>query len=410
MQIRFSDQKQGRIGIVGHAGAGHANSHCGFVQDDSGGLTAVTTILQRATGLDLTIAAVDVDPGQQGSFTVRTASGGQASSRPRRGITPFEAELAQRIVGQPAVCTQALAMQAFGRILGQGAMEAPVALQTAIANAAIDSFVKNHPDRFLAGSEEVAGNEGRFLATVLDIDGVPVSVMGLLNATSGGLGPNEDIEGNVNLAGKAQVMHALALDRIPTIVVEGKVCADPISAALDVPTFITRAYPGDDNPPVARALEQAALELGHPARYHDELLARSPGAMRALTRSMGEELGALARQFAQAATSREKVRLAAEINRFASEDLGGVTFMSDDVHEVMGGVGMIPGLCGCISLFVSRQELARTVYPALTVEDAGRYADVILKAVGIIDGGYAQALEAVEACAARARNHGLQVC
>ena len=38
------------VGISGHAGCGHAHSHCGFVQDDSGGLAAVLAILQRMTG------------------------------------------------------------------------------------------------------------------------------------------------------------------------------------------------------------------------------------------------------------------------------------------------------------------------------------------------------------------------
>ena len=38
------------IGISGHAGCGHAHSHCGFVQDDSGGLAAV--LAHHRTGLD----------------------------------------------------------------------------------------------------------------------------------------------------------------------------------------------------------------------------------------------------------------------------------------------------------------------------------------------------------------------
>ena len=407
MKLSFSDSKQGVVAIVGHAGAGHSNSHCGFIQDDSGGLTAVMTILRRLTGLDLTITAVDVVQGMSGSFTVHTASGGVASSSPRRGITAFEADLAQRVVGEQAVCSQALSMKAYGRTLGQGAMEVPVALQTAIANAAMDSFVKNYPDRFFTGDEGVEGNEGRWIATMIDVDGVPVALMGLLNATSGGIGPNEDVEGNVNLAGKAEVMAQLAMDRIPTIMVEGKVCASPVSEVIEVPTFVTRAYEGDDNVTVSECLEAAANKLGYPIVFPRQLLARKKNAMRDLTRVMGEHVMDLAKRFAEATTSREKVLLAAEINRYVSEDFGGVSFMSDDLHEVMGGVGGVPGLTGCLSLFVSNAERAKTVYPILCQADADRYADVILAGVGEVYKRMDDAMNEVAAQSERATKHGL---
>ena len=82
------------IGISGHAGCGHAHSHCGFVQDDSGGLAAVLALLQRTTGLDLTITRVTVHTGRKGRFEVETASGGKGSAAARRGITTAEARLA----------------------------------------------------------------------------------------------------------------------------------------------------------------------------------------------------------------------------------------------------------------------------------------------------------------------------
>lgn len=123
------------IGISGHAGCGHAHSHCGFVQDDSGGLAAVLALLQRTTGLDLTITRVTVHTGRKGRFEVETASGGKGSAAARRGITTAEARLAQFVVGRQAICTQALASTAFGRIYGQGAMEVPVALQTAASDS-----------------------------------------------------------------------------------------------------------------------------------------------------------------------------------------------------------------------------------------------------------------------------------
>lgn len=408
MKVQFSQASQGIIGIVGHAGCGHSNSHLGFIQDDSGGLTAVLTILSRLTGIDLTITEVECRVGQKGSFTVRTASGGEATSSPRRGVTVFEAELAQRVVGEVAICSQALAMKAFGRILGQGAMEVPVSLQTAIANAAIDSFAKAYPQQFLFGTEEIEGNEGRWLATIIDVNDVPVAIMGLANATSGGLGPNEDVEGNVNLAGKSAVMTQLELDRIPTILIEGKVCAKPVSETIEVPTFVTRAYPGDDNETVSECLVTAANKLGFPIVYPRQLLARQKGGMRKLTQEMGEHVMALAQRFSLAQTAREKVLLAAEINRYVSEDFGGVSFMSDDIHEVMGGVGAIPGTTGCLSLFISNEELKSVVYPTLTLADANRYADLVLTAVDEVHQRLPEAKKEIDVARERATKHGLK--
>ena len=382
--VSLSQASKGIIGIVGHAGCGHANSHCGFVQDDSGGLAAVLRILQRATGLDLTIDKVTPTVGKAGGFTVRLVSGGCASATAGRGVTPSEADLSFRVEGLSAVTTQADAVHAFGRILGQGALEVPVALQTAIANAAIDSFAKNFP-QLISGEEQIPGNIGRLLAGVITVDGVDVSIMAVVNATEGGIGPNEDIEGNVNLAGKTDLMRRFDLDFLPTVLVEGKVCAEPISSAIDVPTFVTRAYCGDDNVTVSECLVAAAQKLGYPILFPRELLKRSPDAMRCLTQKMGEGLKELAAALSQAKTATEKVKLAYQINRFASEDLGGITFMSDAIHAVMGGVGAIPGTTGCLSLFVPNKALETDVYPTLTLEDVDRFADTILTAVGFLN-------------------------
>lgn len=386
-----------RLGIVGHVGCGHANSHCGFVQDDSGGLAAVLTLLGRALPeVDVHIAEVIAHVGQQGGFTVKTASGASAFASARRGVTPFEAQLAQRVVGLPAVCTQALAMRAFGRVLGQGAMEVPVALQTAIANAALQAYAQARPEHFLLSQEAIGDNVGLILGGVLAIDGIAVATMGVVNATAGGIGPNEDIEGNVNLAGKTELMRTLGLEAVPTVLVEGKVCASPISEQIDRPTFVTRAYPGHDNSTVSECLMQAARDLDLPMLYPREMLARSKSAMSALTREMGEKIASLGQLLSLAETAERKVQLAARINQVASEDLGGITFMSNDVHTVMGGVGAIPGTTGCLSLFIPRTQLMQDVCPALTDEDASTYADLIARTIAILDAHLDQAQAELE--------------
>ena len=392
--ISLSAAPFGVIGVVGHAGCGHANSHLGFIQDDSGGLSAVLGLLREATGLSLEIAECNVHTGLEDAyFQVKTVSGGEGIGTARRGITASEARLASHCVGKQAVCSQAIAVDCFGRILGQGAMEVPVALQTAIANAALDSFVKAFSDQFIIKEEDLEGNCGKILGTVLDIHGVPVSVMALSNATVGGIGPNEDIEGNVNLYGKKDLSEKLHLDRIPSFVIEGKVCAEPLSSVIKEPTFLIRAFPGDENTVDAKALFKSAQSLDLPVEYRPELLGRSDTAMEDLTRQQGRKIIEFGKRLSKASTAQEKVRIAAELNEFCSQELGGITFMSNDVHKVMGGVGCIPGTSAVMSLFISREQLQKQVLPTLESEDVKNYDRIICAAVGYLNENLGQANE-----------------
>ncbi len=395
--IKLSDLKKGVVGIVGHAGCGHANSHLGFIQDDSGGLSSVVRLLQLATGIDLKIVEVNASTGLENAFfEVKTQAGGVGVASARRGITPEEERLAQYIVGRQAVNSQALAVMALGRILGQGANEAAVALQTAIANASVDSFKKSFPENFILGDEQLEGNCGKILGTVVEIDGVPASVLAVVNATEGGLGPNEDIEGNVNLFGKRQMMADLGLDKLPTIIIEGKVYAQPISGEIREPTFVIRANENDDNPAVAGAIEEAARELSYQAKYYPKLLARSENAMRDLTRQMGERVISLGEKLAKARTAREKVLLAADLNLFCSQEDGGLTFMSEDVHLVMGGVGQFPGASAVMSLFVPYDSLRRTVLPSLSLSDVERFVTLVCAAAGKLNARLEEANKIIE--------------
>ncbi|HOV39473.1 MAG TPA: hypothetical protein PLG79_12165, partial [Spirochaetales bacterium] len=188
MKISVSSSSQGVVGICGHAGVGHVHSHSGFVQDDSGGFAATAYLLKAALPVDTRVKSAEADL-TTGFITVTTEDGGVGKASARRGITPFEAELLSRARGREASRTQALAFAVFGRIYGQGILETPVALQAASSLAVIDTFEKKFPGKVKTASEDVPGNIGRVLGSVLDIDGVPVSVLAVVNATEGGLGP-----------------------------------------------------------------------------------------------------------------------------------------------------------------------------------------------------------------------------
>lgn len=136
----------------------------------------------------------------------------------------------------------------------------------------------------------------------------------------------------------------------------------------------------------AECLLKGAENLGYPTIYRPELLRRSESAMESLTKEQGEYIQELGKKFSAATTSFEKVKIAAELNRFASEDLGGTTFMSNSIHKVMGGVGCIPGTSCVLSLFIPNSQLEQEVLPTLSLDDVDRYVNLIIKGIEVLNG------------------------
>lgn len=373
MRIRLSAEKKGVMGITGHVGCGHCHSHNQYIQDDSVGLAVVLALFQEATGLSLTIKEVRAVTGGKGSITVETVSGGIGVCSPRRGVTVQEARLAKTLEGQSAVRTQALTLDAFGRFYGQGVHETPVALQTAIANAALDSFVRNFPQQFVWAEEDLKGQCGLMAGTVLDFAGIPVAVLGTVNATQGGLGPVEDMEGNCVVGSKQKLMVALGIDRKPCLVVEGKVYASIYSDSITEPAFLVRADPEADNPVVGAALAKAVEGLGFAVSYRTDVMKRVPKSMENATIALGDAIIAGGERLKKARYSQEKVAALAELARLVSEDGAGVSFMSDRLHEYIGGTGIMPGTGAVISYVMPKAYRDEYVFPFLTEDDLARY-------------------------------------
>jgi len=376
MEITISKDRTGRIGLVGHVGVGHVHSHSGFVQDDSGGLAVVASLLQRALPADTTVQEVKCDL-EQNYIKITTRGGGTGTASPRRGLSPAEADLMQAAVGQDALYSQSLAVRTFGRMYGQGIWETPVAFQAALALAVIDTFVRNYPHHCLVVDEDVPGNQGRILGAVLDIAGLPVSLLAVVNATAGGIGPNEDLEGNVMAGAKGELMKRLALDRIPTIVVEGKAYVPSVSPALTEPTFWIRAQEQVDNTNLARHLLAAATRQNIPARLSLDVLPQEKEALRRATCKLGQRIADLGQRLARAERAADKVAIVAQLAALISQDAGGVTFMSDDRHEVVRGVGLEPGTGAVLSLLVPPAYIQWWKIPLLTARDVDNYLRII---------------------------------
>jgi hypothetical protein len=209
--------------VLGHVGVGHAHSHSGIVQDDSVGFTCAVSLLRHALPVDLRISSVKADPGT-GEITVTTHAGGTGTARPRRGITPQEGELIKRGIGYDASFCQSLACHALGRIYGQGAAESAACLEAAAAFAVVDSFRRTWQDAVFVVETPHEENRDVVLGSTLELMGEAVNVVAVVNFTEGGLGPNENAEGNTLFA-REEVSRPFGSTPIPTTVVESKAFA-----------------------------------------------------------------------------------------------------------------------------------------------------------------------------------------
>lgn len=380
MRVQLTD-KAPQFAVAGHAGCGHCNSHKGYLQEDSVGLAAVLALFQEATGVSLVIRDVRVQCGLENFIEVETASGGIGRAFARRGISFHEVGRARALIGKEALRTQTIVAEVFGRFYGQGVNETPTALQAAVANAAIDSFARNFPTQFVQAVESTAGSCGRMAGAVLDLGGVPTAVLATVNASEGGVGPNEDLEGNSAAGSKRLVMEKLRMTKLPTLVVEGKVYWPALSDRLDETCFLVRAAAANDNVAVARAAHAAAQALGYAARLDTESLARAQGALRSQTRSLGERIAALGVKLQSAEFAQEKIDALAMLAKLISEDGAGISFMSNGLHERIGGVGMNPGSSAVLSRVVPRSYYEKYVMPFATEQDVRDFVAVIKAAV-----------------------------
>ncbi|WP_421901404.1 hypothetical protein [Maridesulfovibrio sp.] len=380
MQITPNPEGKSILGISGHAGVGHVHSHCGFVQDDSAGFAAAIEIIKKAYPADTTIAEAKVDL-LSGEVTVTTKDGGIGKATARRSFTPHEATLVASAINLDATYSQSAAFQAFGRIYGQGVLESPVAFQAACCLAVMDTFDKKFPGSFIRGNEDMPNKIGGCIGTRLLIDEIPVSVMALVNANDGGLGPDEDLEGNIALGDKGRTMKDLGLDRLPTIILESKAYVPSICEGVDHDRMWVRINAEADNQYVYEALLSGIEAAKLPYLSADTAYPRHTGELKEAVQALGKRISEIGNSFTNAATSAEKVKLISELALIVSQDAGGVTFMSAHMHDQVGGGGIMPGTSAVLSMTVSEDYIKEWKIPAFTTEDAAKYMDVIFRAL-----------------------------
>lgn len=373
MSVSLSKKEKGIVAIGGHVGCGHSHSLNDQVQDDSPGLSVVLSLFKEATGISLKVKEITF---KDNDVTVTLENGGTGTGTSRRRMTQQEKVLAQKLIGQEVINTHTLVLDAFGRIYGQGVLETPVAVQTALANAALNSFTLNFPDSFITVTEDFENNCGNIVGTVLDIDGISVSVLGTVNATSGGIGPNEDLEGNSALYGKKSIIEKLGMDKLPTLIVEAMIYSG-FSKGLTENTYFVRGDEEDDNPFVVDAVVAAYKKLGLPHKFlPGGGMKRTKDALRNNTKKVGERVISLGEQLRAAETSQEKVTTIAELALVVSQDCGGISFMTNELHEEIGGAGMLRRTSAVINLVVTDKYAEENPIPYLTDKELAEYVNI----------------------------------
>jgi hypothetical protein len=269
-------------------------------------------------------------------------------------------------------------MKAFGRMYGQGAMETPVALQGAVALAVLDSFHKKAPWKVHVTAQKYRGSIDKMAAAVVDVDGIPVSLLLNINGSEGGIGPDEDNEGNTAIGEKSEIMDRVGFNDVPAIIVESKAYSPSLSDGLEKPTFVIRAQEGIDNLPLAKALAASAQKLELPHVLLTDSLPQVKGQLAGATAAFADKVAGLAERLKIAEASRDKVEIVAELARLISEDAGGVSFMSDGLHEVVRSAGIVPGKAAVLSLFVPKSYRDHWKIPVVSPEDIEQYRQIIL--------------------------------
>ncbi|MDK2783022.1 MAG: hypothetical protein PWP49_1309 [Thermococcaceae archaeon] len=197
------------ICIAGHVGVGHVFSHSGFVQDDSQGFAVVGHMIKDLFKVRTKIESVDVDLNAN-VITIKTKDGGVGQGCPRRGITPFEAEMLKHLEGEEGLFPHYATLKVFGRFYGHGVSEVPVATEYAISTAVMDTFAKNIPEFYVARREDEIASD---VIGGVKVKELSTAFLLTINGSKIGVGPVENLEGNVALPPKRGVMERLGVLR-----------------------------------------------------------------------------------------------------------------------------------------------------------------------------------------------------
>ncbi len=367
--------KPGRVVLVaGHIGVGHVYSHSGFFQDDSLGFSSAVALLRDFFDFDTTVRRAAVDSLR--TVCVETGDGGVGCASPRRGLTVFEAEMLRRLEGADASLPHLETLRIFGRVYGNGCLEVPVAVEYALSAAVLDTLARRVRGFVLRRNEETGDVIG---GVRVDLEGGALAVVISVNGSVYGIGPNENLEGNVPLGAKGEVMKELEALVAPTIILEGKAFVPGLSERVRWTSILLRYNRDYDNIAVAEVIRSVLEERKLDYVEVDSAFPRFDGSMERAKRSLVESLREEILKLERSRGAREKVAAAASLAKIVCEDIGGVIFMDDDLCELVGACGVVPGTGAVVSVVVGSDYIRRSGVPYATRDDAEVLADVALE-------------------------------
>ena len=384
-----------RIAVAGHAGIGHVDGFGGFIQDDSAGFITTASLVKDHIHVDTNIKEVNINL-TKNTIQIITMDGGSSTSSPRRGITPKEAELMKSVINRDALYCQYLTVNTLGRMYGQGVLETPVSFQGALANSVVDTFKRKEPEKFKVAQEDIKINCGLLGGMMGRINNINISYLMSVNQTKHGIGPVEDFEGNIALGAKRKLMIELEMLKCPTVILESKAYLPTISNQLKNDTFLIRAQEGIDNKIVAKALFDAAEELGYPVIFRNDLLPKKLGFMKQNTNNFAENIINYGKKLRKAELASEKVLLVSELAKLISQDAGSITCISNKIHDIVRGAGMIPGTAAVLSMLVTKEYYNHWKIPLFDKVDAEKTKNIVKLAINKLKPTIDEAYEYLE--------------
>jgi len=174
-------------------------------------------------------------------------------------------------------------------------------------------------------------------------------------------------------------MKEVGLDKVPTVVIESKAYIPAMATDVEVEKIFVRAQENIDNIKLAECLINAAKNNNIPYHFSNDAIPMSPGSLKKATIELAEKIVALAEELKTVDRALDKVRIMADLAKLVSEDAGGVTFMSNSIHDKVRGAGLVPHTGAVVSMIVPTKYKEYVKIPMLTPEDVNTYMTVILE-------------------------------
>jgi|Wag4MinimDraft_13_1082653.scaffolds.fasta_scaffold00920_2 hypothetical protein len=378
------------ICIAGHVGVGHVFSHSGFVQDDSQGFAVVGHMIKDLFKVRTKIESVDVDLNAN-VITIKTKDGGVGQGRPRRGITPFEAEMLKHLEGEEGLFPHYATLKVFGRFYGHGVSEVPVATEYAISTAVMDTFAKNIPEFYVARREDEIASD---VIGGVKVKELSTAFLLTINGSKIGVGPVENLEGNVALPPKRGVMERLGVLRSPTIVVESKAYVP--SLRVDRELFLVRYNQDVDNVTVAKSIISSLEEFGADYLEIPSAFPMEKGAMEKSVREVAERIITHADKLKTLDSAIERAKIIAELVKILSEDVGGIIFMDNKLHDIVRAAGIMPGTAAVFSKVVPEEYIQKYKVVFTTKDDVGAMSKVLKRAIEVLLDKYPNSIDEIK--------------